>query len=181
MIGKEDGRVRQVVCGVSILLVLMVLVCGVLVGSKFLPGLLGEWVGTMVGVATTPVFLEITFVFLGFVVVLVINGVRRRREGDELVYLERAEGVDLPEHAKWAVYREEPLAGEEPDLIEQAEGAMELGDLEEVAEFLSKMSEEELGGLRALALRVRLAEASGKGGLAERLRGEWERRKELDG
>ncbi|MGD7651601.1 MAG: hypothetical protein ACQCXQ_00200 [Verrucomicrobiales bacterium] len=179
MIGNDDGRVRQVVSGILILVVLTLVVVGVLLGGRLIPGLLGEWIGTMVGVVTTPVFLEISFVILGFTIVLVINSVRRKREGEELVYLEQVDGVELPEHAKWAVYRDEPLAGEEPELIELAEGAMELGDLTEVADYLARMPESELEGVRALELRVKLAEASGMPELAERLAAELARRREL--
>lgn len=170
---QEENRVRQIVVGACILGVLALMVCGLLVGWRYLPGLWGEWIGMMVGVITTPFFLEASFIFVGMMLVLVINYWRRTREGDELVYLEQLEGPDvpanLPEHAKWALYREQPLAGETPTLLEQAEGALAIGDHEAAAEWIGAMSEAELKQPETLALRLALAKATGRGDLAGKL------------
>ena len=96
MTKTEDNRVKQIAIGVGILLVLMLAICGALLGWGYLPGILGEWVGLMIGVATTPFLMEATFVVLGLVIVVLINHWRRKRDGDELVFLEQLEGDDLP-------------------------------------------------------------------------------------
>lgn len=169
----EDSRVKQVVVGVSILGVLTLVVCGSLIGWGYLPGLLGEWVGMMVGVMTTPFFLEASFIFIGLTLVVAINHWRQKRDGDEFVYLEEVDGPgvsdDLPEHAKFAVYQEKPLPGENPTLLAQAEGAMAIGDYEAAVESIGAMPEEELKRAETLFLRLELAKATGKADLAESL------------
>ncbi len=172
----EDNRVKQIVVGAMILVGLAFVVCGVLVGWRYLPGLLGEWIGTMVGVLTTPFFLEASFILIGLTVVVAINHWRQKREGDEFVYLEQIDGPDvsvgLPEQAKWAVYREKPLPGETPTLLAQVEGALAIGDCESAAEWLGAMSEEELRRPEALFLRLELAKATGKNELVCQLESE---------
>ena len=172
----EESRGKQIAVGACILGVLTLAVCGALVGWRYLPGLLGEWIGTMVGVMTTPFFLEASFVIIGLMVVVVVNHWRQKRAGEELVYLEQVEGPDvpggLPEHAKWAVFREKPLEGEIPSLLVQAEGALAIGDFDGAAELLGGMAEEELKHPETLALRIELARATGKERLADHLANE---------
>lgn len=84
----NDNRVKQIAAGAAILAVLTLVVCGTLVGWRYLPGLLGEWLGMMVGVMTTPFLLEASFVVLGLTVVLALNYWHQRRTGDEWVDFE---------------------------------------------------------------------------------------------
>lgn len=182
---EDRERRKQIAIGAAFLFGLTMIVCFAIYGWRLLPGVLGEWVGTMVGVMTTPFFLEATFVILGFVIVIGLNAWRRHREGDELVYLEQLEGPDLPENlpdqAKWAVYKDAPLAGETPDLRVQIEGALEIGDLEAATEILASMSEEELASPEVLKLRLRLAESSGKPDLVRKLKLELDSRSSIHG
>jgi hypothetical protein len=172
----EDNRVKQIAVGAGILVMLAVTVCGLLVGWRYLPGLLGEWIGMMIGVLTTPFFLEASFICIGLTLVVAINHWRQKRDGDELVYLEQVDGPDvpagMPEQAKWAVYREKPLPGEMPSLQAQAEGALAIGDHESAAECIAAMSEEELKRPETLLLRLELAKATGRSGLADQLENE---------
>ena len=85
---ERDERAIQVMVGVGILLALALVVGVALTGWRSLPGLLGEWVGVMVGVASTPFFLEATFFVLGLVIVVAVNHWRQRRDGDEWVSLQ---------------------------------------------------------------------------------------------
>ena len=150
---------------------LAMLLCGVLLGWRYLPGLWGEWVGFMVGVATTPFFMEAGCAVLGLTLVLAINHWREKREGAELVYLEQAEpAAALPEHAQWAIYREKPLAGESPSLLEQVEGALAIGDLDTAAECFAAMPDEELRRPEVIDQRVLLARLSGRDELADSLK-----------
>ena len=89
MNSDRRSQVRQVAVAVTILGALAFLVVGGLVGWRFLPGILGEWIGTMVGVLTTPFFLESSFIAIGFVIVMSLNIWRRQKEGDEFVDLEQ--------------------------------------------------------------------------------------------
>ena len=168
-----ENRLKQVAVGAAILGLLTALVCGALIGRHYLPGLLGEWIGMMVGLMTTPFFLEGSFLIIGLTVVVTINHWRQKREGDDLVYLEQVEEAEvsggMPEKARWAVYREKPLDGEEPPLQAQAEGALAIGDWESAAEAISAMTAEELKRPETLALRLDLARATGRGDLVGEL------------
>ncbi len=169
----EENQVRQVVAGVSLLLTIAVMVVGSLIGWRMLPGLLREWAGTGLGLMSTPFILEASFAVLGLVIVVLINHFRRKREGDEFVYLEQVAGPevpgDLPERSRWAVYSSPPLDGAEVGLLERAEGEWAAGDMEAALRWISEMPEEELSAPGALALRIGIARASGKHELAEKL------------
>lgn len=162
--------------GSGVVLALAVLVCATLYGWRYLPGFLGEWVGTMIGALTTPFLLEASFLVIGLCIVVWLNHWRRQKAGDELVYLERVEGDDvpdnLPDHAKWAVYQEEPLPGEAPSLLARAEGAMAIGDHAAAAECIAAMDGDELCRLETLAVRLELAKATGKADLVRQLEDE---------
>jgi hypothetical protein len=164
----SEQSVQIMVCA-AILLALTTVVCGLLIGWRHLPGLWGEWMGFMVGVITTPFFMEASFAVIGLTLVLVINQWRQKRAGDELMVLEQVdEAAGLPEHAGWALYRD-PLAGETPPLVVQAEGALEIGDHETAAECLAAMPEEELKRADVMAVRRDLARATGRNELAAQL------------
>lgn len=160
---EQDRRVRHVVLGALVLLSLALVIATVLIGYHYLPGIWGEWVGTMVGLMTTPFFLEASFIFIGFAIVFLINGYRRKKEGDELVYLDQVDsGENLPEHAKWAIYKEKPLDGEEPSLMDSIDGAAAAEDWDELAEMLGQLTTEELHLPNVLEARIALAYATGK-------------------
>ncbi|MES2659117.1 MAG: hypothetical protein V4689_10910 [Verrucomicrobiota bacterium] len=169
----HDERVRQVAIGTSILIVLMLSISGLLVGWRYLPGLLGEWVGTMLGIICTPFFLEGSFVLLGLFAVVCLNIWHRHKDGDEFVYLEQIAGPDvpkdLPEQAKWAIYREKPLEAEEPSALAQAEGAYSIGDYLSAAEWIGTLGQDELSQPETLELRLKLARATGRADLASDL------------
>ena len=172
----HDERVKQVAIGAGILIVLAVVVTGLLVGWRLLPGLLGEWVGTMIGIMTTPFFMEASFAILGLVIVISLNHWRMHKDGDEFVYLEQVAGpelpLDLPEQARWAVYRQKPLAGEEPPLLAQAEGAFAIGDFPAATQWIGAMDSDELKQPATLALRLELAKATGRHELVKPLEDE---------
>ena len=176
MTRPHDERVKQVAIGVSILIVLTVVVAGLLTGWRLLPGLLGEWVGTMIGILTTPFFMEASFIVLGLVIVIGLNLWRQHKDGDEFVYLEQVTGPDvpkdLPDHAKWAVYREKPLAGEGMSSLALAEGAFAIGDYPAAVECIGTLSHAELKQPETLRLRLALAEATGRDDLAAQLKAE---------
>lgn len=175
----SDSRVRQVISVAALLMGIMVVVCGLLIGYRYLPGLLGEWMGTMIGLATTPFLLETSFVILGFCVVFWFNHRSEQKEGGEWVYLEQVADADpdLPAHATWAVLPGQSPDGEVPGLLDQAEGAAEVGDWEELVVALSKLDETDLKQSRVIELRERLARATGRHDLAAELAAE---RKAMD-
>ncbi len=172
----HDERVKQVAIGSGILILLTVGVAGTLLGWRLLPGVLGEWVGTMIGIMTTPFFLEATFAILGLVLVVSLNHWRQRKDGDEFVYLEQVTGPelprDLPDQAKWALYRERPLDAVGLTLLEQAEGAFAIGDHPAAAEWIAAMDREEMQQPETLQLRYQLAKATGRDALAGELEAE---------
>lgn len=172
----RDERVKQVAIGASILLALTVIVPGSLLGWRQLPGLVGEWLGTVIGIMTTPFFMEATFAILGLVIVITLNSWRQRKEGDEFVYLEQVSGPDvpahLPDHAQWAIYREKPLDREKPSILALAEGAFAIGDYPAASEWIGAMDSTELAQPETLRLRLDLATATGKTELASFLKEE---------
>jgi hypothetical protein len=170
MATKDHERTRLIATGAGILLGVGMLVCAALIGWRHLPGLAGEWLGVVIGVMTTPFFMEASFALLGLTLVLFLNHWRQKKSGEELVYLEQVvEPAGLPEHAGWAVYREQPLPAGQPAPLLRAEGALAIGDHASAGEFLAMLSEEELARPEALAVRLQLAKATGKTELATRL------------
>jgi hypothetical protein len=87
---ERDERVKQVAVGVSILVLLTVLVVGLLLTWRLVPGLVGETLGTIMGIVTTPFFMEASFSILGLVTVITINHWRQLKEGDDFVSLDVA-------------------------------------------------------------------------------------------
>ncbi len=176
MTRAHDERIKQVAVGAGILIGLMTVFCGLLLGWRYLPGILGEWVGTMLGIMSTPFFLEGSFLILGLTIVISLNIWHRHKQGDELVYLEQVTGPevpsDLPDQAKWAIYRHEPLATASPTGMELAEGAFEIGDYATAAECLAGLSGPELKQPETLELRLKLAKATGRSDLASELENE---------
>lgn len=171
----RDERVKQVIVAAAILFGVLVLTVAIrLAGAA--PGVLGEWFGMIAGFLSTPVLLEVSFFTLGLMIVVGVNHWRMKREGDEFVYLEQVEAVDLPaglpDQAKWAIYGKPPLPGEEPSLLDQAEGALEIGDFDAVTAALGAMGADELHRPQVKALRIRLARATGREDLAGRLEAE---------
>lgn len=173
----NERTIPILVCA-AILLVLTSVVCGLLIGWRYLPGLLGEWTGFMIGVLTSPFFMEASFAVIGLTIVLAINHWRQKREGDDFMVLEQVDdAAGLPEHAAWALYRD-PLVGEEPPLLVQAEGALAIGDHETAAECFAAMPENDLKRADVLVVRLALARDSGKSELVAQLENELQKTRE---
>lgn len=128
------------------MLALTVMICGMLLGWRYLPGLFGEWVGLMVGLVTTPVILEVFFVILGLTVVVVINHWQRIRDGDELVYLEPESG-----------------GRSEAGRLERAKICMAAGDFETAASLVEDISASGAEIPEVLMLRIAVAKSQGDG------------------
>jgi uncharacterized membrane protein len=81
----DDERVKQVAIAIGILLAVA---CGVVLlwlGWMRVPGPLGEFLGMIVGIMSSPFFLEASFVVVGVLIVMVLNAIRRHRDGDDFV------------------------------------------------------------------------------------------------
>ncbi len=83
-----ESRGKQFLVGGTILLVVAVVVISLLLFWREIPGVLGESVGKVVGIMSTPFFMEASFVILGFFIVVGLNTWRRHKEGDEFVAIE---------------------------------------------------------------------------------------------
>ena len=162
----KDERVKLVVVGAAVIGVFTLGVVLLFIGWHFVPGVFGEFLGMIAGLMGTPFILEASFIILGFVLVILLNHWRMKRDGDEFVYLEQVEGPDvpgdMPDQAKWAVYKKKPLPGEEPTLLELAEGAAAIADWETVASRIAEMDEKDLSSPGVLRVRIGLARASGR-------------------
>jgi hypothetical protein len=173
MARANDERIRQIATGAGILLAITVVLCTALLGWMYLPGLLGEWVGMIIGILTTPFFLEASFLLLGLIIVISLNTWHRHKNGDDCVYLEQVTGPDvpddLPDQARWAIFRDHPLDATAPTPLELAEGALATGDHDAAAQWIATMDPEMLHQPDVLRLRLELARASGHHDLATRL------------
>jgi len=91
------NRRASAVILVALLLMSVALVfCGAILSWRLLPEVLADWVGMMVGIMSTPFFLEASFLFIGLTIVVAINHHRQKKEGDEFVevQVEDAAGTD---------------------------------------------------------------------------------------
>lgn len=167
MIRLHDERTRQIAVAAAIVLGVGAVISAILLLWPRIPGVLGEWLGFLAGVVTTPFFMEASFALLGLSLVIALNHWRQKKAGDELVYLEQVEPeAGLPEHAAWAVFKDPPLNAKMPTSVEQAEGAMAIGDHHSAGEILAGMTADELRQPATLAIRIELAKASGLQDLA---------------
>lgn len=161
----------QVLVGAGALLLLVLVMFALWLGPR-LPGLPGEFFASVAGLVTTPFLMEASFLGFGLLVVFALNHWRRKREGDEFVYLEQAEGPGsekLPAAARSVVYREAPEEPEQPDPLSRAEGALAIGDCDEAARLLAETDADILASPRGRSLRIALARATGREDLARRL------------
>jgi hypothetical protein len=81
----NENRGKQIAVGAVILFLVFGGVACLLLFWRYIPGVVGESVGTFVGVISTPFFLEASFMMLGFMIVVLLNSWRRRKAGDDFV------------------------------------------------------------------------------------------------
>jgi len=166
-------RRRQVAVAVLILSGVLLLVAGLLIISRYVPGFVGEYLALVAGLLTTPFLLEAAFIILGLVIVVALNLWRQKRDGDEFVYIDQVDGPgipeDLPDHARFVVHGDKQAKCENPALLTQAEGALAVADYEQAAALIAAMTPDELRQPAALRLRLELARATGRTERAERL------------
>lgn len=102
---NDTPRRRQLVIGLGILTLLILIVPAFYIVWRFVPGVFGEWLGVIAGVMSTPFLLEIFFVILGLIIVVGLNHLRQKRDGDDFVYIEDIDSHDAstddnPEESK---------------------------------------------------------------------------------
>mgnify|MGYP001544678622 CR=1 FL=1 len=160
----EPSRPLQVVVGALGIL----LIGGVIALAwrlTFVEGFVGEMFATLVGVFSTPILLESSLIVMGLIVVILINAVRQKREGDEFVYLEQVDAPDaakLPAQAREAIYREKPELTDALGEFDLIEGALEIEDWSQAGERLQDLSASDFDSRRGLELRLRLAMGTGR-------------------
>ena len=155
---------RSLLIGFGLILAAATLIALIWLGT-YLPGFLGEVFSMFAGLMWTPLVLDFTIFLFGVVLILWLNMFVRAREGDEFVYLEQVEGpdvpADLPEEARSAVFRENPVPhGLEPSLA-AIEGALALDDLGEAADLLFELPPDQVDEPEVLTLRIQLARKQG--------------------
>ncbi|MFT6862395.1 MAG: hypothetical protein ACJAVK_000953 [Akkermansiaceae bacterium] len=82
-----NNRTRVILTGIIPIFGVSAVILGIGLGGR-LPGFPGEVLRKITGFMFTPVFLELTFAFLGLLAVFWINTMRLQRQGDEYVSLE---------------------------------------------------------------------------------------------
>lgn len=80
-------RRRQLIAGISLIIGITIVLCTALSSWGYLPDVLAEWLGLMIGVATSPFFMELSCLIVGFILIISINQWRNQRDGDEFVTL----------------------------------------------------------------------------------------------
>lgn len=169
----NSAQRKSLATGFGLILVVAAIIVLIWLGT-YLPGLPGEIFSMIAGIMWSPVLLDLSLFLIGLTLVLWVNHIRRKGDGDEFVYLEAVEGPDIPDdlsaESRSAIFRHRP---EEPDrsiALAAVEGALDMGDLQTATELLLEVPEEELDLPDTLALRIRLAELNGDENSARRLR-----------
>jgi hypothetical protein len=166
----QRPRRRLLLAGFGVITGLCALLALLWLG-RGLPGWPGELFRMITGLLTTPVFMEVSFLVIGLMIVLGINAWRRRRDGDECVYLEQVVGhPEIPSHARFAIHDEKSTETTEPSPLDRAEGALAIGDHAGATEALAQLDPAALESPAALDLRIRLARATGHNELADILK-----------
>ena len=170
---NDDPRPRQLAVGLGILGVILLVVPAFYIIWHFVPGVFGEFLGVIAGIISTPFLLEICFAILGLIIVVALNNMRMKCNGDEFVYLEEVADplvrAGLPDRSTFAIYKDPPLDGVEPAPLDQIEGAIAVGDHENAAQMLATLDDADLKQPAVLTLRLRLARETGKHDLAQRI------------
>ena len=86
-------KARMILTGIPPIFAVAAILVGIGLGGK-LPGFPGEVFRMITGIIFTPVFLELTFAFLGLLAIFWINNIRLQRNGDEYVSLEIEDDSD---------------------------------------------------------------------------------------
>lgn len=86
-------RTRMILTGLLPIFGVSAVLLGIGLGGR-LPGFPGEVFRMITGIIFTPVFLELTFAFLGLMAIFWINNLRLQKQGDEYVSLEIEEDPD---------------------------------------------------------------------------------------
>lgn len=157
--------------GLGLILLAAVLIITIWWGT-YLPGLAGEIFSMFAGIMWSPFLLDVSLFFMGLILILWLNNIRRLRDGDEFVYLEQVDDptANLPSDARSAVFPERPTELDPTVPLAAIEGALALPDPKQATELLMDLPEEQLDHPEVLTLRIRLAEMNGDTAAAEDLR-----------
>ena len=102
---------KSLAVGFGLILAAAAIIVLIWVGT-YLPGFPGEIFSMIAGIMWSPVLLDLSLFLIGITLVLWINHIRHKGEGDEFVYLETVEGpdipADLPIEARSAIFRDRP-------------------------------------------------------------------------
>jgi hypothetical protein len=111
----EENRKKQIAAVAVLILGIGGLASATLFGWRLVPGVFGEWLGTVIGVMTTPFLLEASFALIGLCLVVALNHRRWLRDGDEWVQLDVAdEPAALPDHDASPSATHHPAAKSDP-------------------------------------------------------------------
>lgn len=81
----NENRGKQVAVGAGIIVAFMTAVICLLVFWRYIPGWVGESVGKVAGLISTPFILEASFFVMGLGIVVLLNSWRRKKDGDDFV------------------------------------------------------------------------------------------------
>jgi hypothetical protein len=165
-----DSRRKQFFGGLAFISAFALLLLLIRAGG-YLPGGAGKFFGMLLRLGTTPFFMEAGFFLVGLALLFILNHLRSRWDGDEFVEIEdfTLTPGSTPRRAKRP--RDAELLEPPADvLLATAEGAFALGDHASALEILSTMEPAQRDAPDGLALRLRLARATGCAEVAAKLR-----------
>ena len=125
---------------VCIILGLLLLHLSLWLGRLFLPGFIGEFCGKVQGIAFTPFFMEFFLIAFGFMVVLILNQLRKKWDGEELVYLEVVDDpVEMPASSKSVILAEHEKREDSIEVsLAAIEGSLALKDYAQAQELITE-------------------------------------------
>lgn len=82
---SNENRGKQVAIGGAIIFALMAAVICLLTFWRYIPGWVGESLGIVAGLISSPFVLEASFFVMGIGIVILLNSWRRKKEGDDFV------------------------------------------------------------------------------------------------
>lgn len=164
----ERRWVKTLLIGCAFMSVFFLFLTTIGLTAYFIPGIIGEAAKKLSGIMCSPVFMELGFFFMGVVLLIVFNTIKRIKDGDEFVYLETVDAPEvkenLPKSKQSAVFKEAPLPFNEDIAIQIAtiEGALDMEDTEQAFQLLMELPKEVIETPEVQQLRQRLIQLKEK-------------------
>lgn len=158
----ERRWVKTLLIGCAFMSVFFLFLTSIGLTAYFFPGIIGESAKKLAGILSSPVFMETGFFFIGVVLLICYNTIKRIRDGDEFVYLETVDSPaikdSLPRNKQSAIFNEAPTPFNDDvaTQIAMIEGALDMEDTTQAFSLLMELPEELIETPEIRKLRQRL-------------------------